>query len=67
MISNYLFVPWPATTWYFQFFFYTMGETQMAGTAFELDAAHGEHHHFQHALGIGLREWKGSAHMPCGC
>ena len=29
MLSNYLFSALAGTTWYFQFFFYTMGETQM--------------------------------------
>ena len=29
MLSNYFFSALAGTTWYFQFFFYTMGETQM--------------------------------------
>ena len=29
MLSNYLFCALAGTTWYLQFFFYTMGETQM--------------------------------------
>src|SRR6202163_4339180 len=29
MLANYLFSALAGTTWYFQFFFYTMGETQM--------------------------------------
>src|SRR5947209_6995999 len=29
MLANYLFCALAGTTWYFQFFFYTMGETQM--------------------------------------
>jgi len=29
MLSNYLFSALAGTTWYFQFFFYSMGETQM--------------------------------------
>jgi len=59
MISNYLFCAWPAQP-VLPVFLLHHGRTQMAVRLFELDAAHGEHHHFQHALGIGLREWKGS-------
>jgi L-rhamnose-H+ transport protein len=29
MLSNYLFCALAGVTWYMQFFFYTMGETQM--------------------------------------
>ena len=29
MLANYLFCALAGTTWYFQFFFYSMGETQM--------------------------------------
>ncbi len=29
MLANYFFSALAGTTWYFQFFFYTMGETQM--------------------------------------
>src|SRR5258708_12463891 len=29
MLPNYFFSALAGTTWYFQFFFYTMGETQM--------------------------------------
>jgi NAD(P)-dependent dehydrogenase (short-subunit alcohol dehydrogenase family) len=29
MLANYVFCALAGTTWYFQFFFYTMGETQM--------------------------------------
>ncbi len=34
MLSNYLFSALAGTTWYFQFFFYTMGETQMGKFGF---------------------------------
>ena len=29
MLANYFFSALAGTTWYFQFFFYSMGETQM--------------------------------------
>ena len=34
MLANYLFCALAGTTWYFQFFFYTMGETQMGKYGF---------------------------------
>ena len=34
MLANYLFSALAGTTWYFQFFFYTMGETQMGKFGF---------------------------------
>ena len=34
ILSNYLFSALAGTTWYFQFFFYTMGETQMGKFGF---------------------------------
>ena len=55
MLNNYFFSALAGTTWYFQFFFYTMGETQMGKFGFaELDAAHGQHHHLQHDVGLDL-------------
>ena len=52
MLSNYFFSALAGTTWYLQFFFYTMGETQMGKLQiFQLDPAHGQHHHLQHAVG----------------
>ena len=52
MLWNYFFSAMAGTTWYFQFFFYTMGETQMGEYEFrQLDTAHGQHHHLQYAVG----------------
>ena len=34
MLVNYFFWALAGTTWYFQFFFYTMGETQMGKYGF---------------------------------
>ena len=44
--------------WYFQFFFYSMGQTKMGKYDFSLDPPHGEHHHLRHALGLVLNEWR---------
>jgi L-rhamnose-H+ transport protein len=34
MLANYLFSALAGTTWYMQFFFYSMGETQMGAYKF---------------------------------
>jgi len=61
MLSNSLFATLAGTTWYMQFFFYFHGP-DADGTlqVFQLDAAHGQHHDLQHAMGPVLTEWKGS-------
>ncbi len=61
MLSNYLFCALAGVTWYFQFFFYTMGETQMGRYGFSSWTLHmASIIIFSTLWGIGLREWKGS-------
>jgi L-rhamnose-H+ transport protein len=60
MLANYLLCALAGTTWYFQFFFYTMGQTQMGSYKFScwtLQMA--SIIIFSTLWGIGLREWKG--------
>jgi L-rhamnose-H+ transport protein len=61
MLSNYLFCALAGTTWYFQFFFYTMGETQMGKYGFSSWTLHmASIIIFSTLWGIGLKEWKGA-------
>jgi L-rhamnose-H+ transport protein len=61
MLSNYLLSALAGTTWYFQFFFYTMGETQMGRFKFSSWTLHmASIIIFSTLWGIALREWKGS-------
>jgi L-rhamnose-H+ transport protein len=61
MLANYLFCALAGTTWYFQFFFYTMGETQMGKYGFSSWTLHmASIIIFSSLWGIGLKEWKGS-------
>jgi len=49
------------TTWYFQFFFYTMGETQMGRFKFSSWTLHmASIIIFSTLWGIALKEWKGA-------
>ena len=49
------------TTWYFQFFFYTMGETQMGRYKFSSWTLHmASIMIFSTLWGIALKEWKGA-------
>jgi L-rhamnose-H+ transport protein len=60
MLSNYLFSALAGTTWYFQFFFYTMGETQMGRYKFSSWTLHmASIMIFSTLWGIFLKEWKG--------
>jgi L-rhamnose-H+ transport protein len=62
MLSNYLFCALAGTTWYMQFFFYTMGETQMGQYKFSSWTLHmASIIIFSTLWGIALREWKGSS------
>ena len=62
MLSNYFFCALAGTTWYFQFFFYTMGETQMGKYKFSSWTLHmASIIIFSTLWGIALREWKGSS------
>ena len=61
MLANYLFAALAGTTWYMQFFFYTMGETQMGRYKFSSWTLHMASIIFFSTLwGIELREWKGT-------
>jgi L-rhamnose-H+ transport protein len=59
---NYLFCALAGTTWYFQFFFYTMGETQMGRFKFSSWTLHmASIMIFSTLWGIALREWAGTS------
>lgn len=61
MLANYLLCALAGTTWYFQFFFYTMGETQMGRYGFSSWTLHmASIIIFSTLWGLGLREWKGA-------
>jgi L-rhamnose-H+ transport protein len=61
MLSNYFFSALAGTTWYFQFFFYTMGETQMGRYKFSSWTLHmASIMIFSTLWGIALHEWKGA-------
>jgi L-rhamnose-H+ transport protein len=62
MLANYLFCALAGTTWYFQFFFYTMGETQMGVYKFSSWTLHmASIIIFSTLWGIGLHEWRGAS------
>ena len=62
LMMNYLLSAIAGTTWYFQFFFYTMGETQMGAYKFSSWTLHmASIIIFSSLWGIGLREWKGAS------
>jgi L-rhamnose-H+ transport protein len=61
MLRNYLLCALAGTTWYFQFFFYTMGESQMGRYAFSSWTLHmASIIIFSSLWGIGFREWNGA-------
>ena len=61
-LLNYFFCALAGTTWYFQFFFYTMGETQMGKFAFSSWTLHmASIIIFSTMWGWFLHEWKGSS------
>ena len=61
MLSNYFFSALAGTTWYFQFFFYTMGETQMGRFRFSSWTLHmASIIIFSTLWGIALKEWRGA-------
>jgi len=61
MLRNYLLCGLAGTTWYFQFFFYTMGETQMGRYKFSSWTLHmASIIIFSSLWGIGFKEWKGA-------
>jgi len=62
LVSNYLFSALAGATWYFQFFFYTMGETQMGKFGFASWTLHmASIIIFSTMWGWIFHEWKGSS------
>ncbi len=62
LLANYLFSALAGTTWYFQFFFYTMGETQMGNYKFSSWTLHmASIIIFSSMWGIFLKEWKNTS------
>jgi L-rhamnose-H+ transport protein len=60
LLSNYFFSALAGTTWYMQFFFYSMGETQMGKYKFSSWTLHmASIIIFSTLWGIALREWRG--------
>jgi L-rhamnose-H+ transport protein len=63
MFANYFFSALAGTTWYMQFFFYTMGETQMGRYKFSSWTLHmASIMIFSTLWGIALKEWRGTGH-----
>jgi L-rhamnose-H+ transport protein len=61
LIANYLFCAIAGVTWYLQFFFYTMGESQMGAYKFSSWTLHmASIIIFSTLWGLLLREWKGA-------
>lgn len=61
LMMNYLLSAIAGTTWYFQFFFYTMGETQMGAYKFSSWTLHmASIIIFSSLWGLGLKEWRGA-------
>jgi L-rhamnose-H+ transport protein len=61
LLPNYLFSALAGTTWYMQFFFYSMGETQMGRYKFSSWTLHmASIIIFSTLWGIALKEWKGA-------
>ena len=62
MLSNYFFCALAGVTWYMQFFFYSMGETQMGAYKFSSWTLHmASIIIFSTLWGLGLKEWKGAS------
>jgi len=61
LLWNYFWCAVAGTTWYFQFFFYSMGETKMGAYKFSSWTMHmASIIIFSTLWGIGLKEWKGA-------
>ncbi len=64
---NYLFCALAGVTWYFQFFFYTMGESQMGQYKFSSWSLHmASIIIFSTLWGLALKEWRGSGPRAMG-
>jgi len=61
LLRNYFFCALAGVTWYFQFFFYSMGETKMGAYTFSSWTLHmASIVIFSTLWGVGLKEWKGA-------
>jgi L-rhamnose-H+ transport protein len=61
LFRNYLLCALAGVTWYMQFFFYTMGESQMGAYKFSSWTIHmASIVIFSTLWGVGLKEWKGA-------
>ena len=61
-LANLLLCALAGTTWYFQFFFYTMGETQMGDFRFSSWTLHmASIIVFSTLWGVALKEWRGTS------
>ena len=66
-LPNYLVCALAGSIWYFQFFFYTMGETQMGVYKFSSWTLHmASIILFSSLWGIALREWSGAGRRTKG-
>ncbi len=64
LLANYLFSALAGTIWYFQFFFYTMGETQMGKYQFSSWTLHmASIIIFSSLWGIYLKEWNNTSSL----
>jgi L-rhamnose-H+ transport protein len=62
LLANYFFSALAGATWYMQFFFYSMGETQMGEYKFSSWTLHmASIIIFSTLWGIALKEWRGSS------
>jgi L-rhamnose-H+ transport protein len=62
LIANYLFAAMAGVIWYFQFFFYSMGQTKMGRYDFSSWTLHmASIIIFATLWGLALKEWKGSS------
>lgn len=61
LLRNYLLCALAGVTWYFQFFFYSMGETKMGAYTFSSWTLHmASIVIFSTLWGVGLKEWRGA-------
>lgn len=62
VFGNWIFSAMAGVTWYFQFFFYSMGETQMGQYKFSSWTLHmASIIIFSSVWGLALKEWKGAS------
>lgn len=62
LLNNYFFSAFAGVTWYFQFFFYSMGQTKMGAYEFSSWTMHmASIIIFSTLWGVALHEWKGTS------